>query len=128
MSNWTNKVYQPVGFVLLGVMVGVGLTLVIQGRMAASDIVLGVMYLLAVAVILVNNRNNNALFYSMLCLLGAILSILAWTHHRSLVGVIPGGVFSLIYASSAWQAHKKTRADKDLPSASLAALGQKNND
>lgn len=94
-------------------MIGAGLTLIIQGKVAASDIVLGVVYLLALAVILVNNKTKNALTYSMLCLLGAVLAIGAWTRHRSLFVVIPWGLFSLIYAYSAWLAHieqKKTRA------------------
>jgi len=95
-------------------MIGAGLTLVIQGRVATSDIVLGVVYLLAFAVILVNMRKNKALFYSMLCLWGAVLAIAAWTHHRSSVDVILWGFFSLVYAGSAWQVHveqKKIHAD-----------------
>lgn len=114
MRNWIGKVYQPIGFVLLGVMIGAGLTLILQGKVATSNIVLGVVFLLAIAVILVNNRNNNALYYSMLCLLGAVLAIGAWTRHRSLFSLIGWGIFSLIYASSAWLARikqKKTLAD-----------------
>ncbi len=130
MRNWIDKVYQPAGFVLLGVLIGAGFTLVIQGRVATSDIVLGVVYLLAIAVILVNKRNNNALFYFMLCLLGTVMAIAAWTHHRSSFGVCLWGFFSLIYAYSARQAHikqKKARTDQNLSGTSLAAQGLKSN-
>lgn len=62
LRKWIGSVGRPVGFILLGVMIGAGLTLVIQGRVATSDIVLGVVYLLAFAVILVNMRKNKAFF------------------------------------------------------------------
>ncbi|MGA9672543.1 MAG: hypothetical protein WBQ94_25230 [Terracidiphilus sp.] len=115
MRKWIAEVYRPAGFILLGALIGSGLTLAIQGRLSTPDIVGGVLWLLGFGIIVVNGRRSRALSSLAISLLWGGLAVEQWTHHRTPFSTIFPIILALIYASLAGIEHgerKKKRAEE----------------
>jgi hypothetical protein len=95
------KVYRAGGFVLLGALLGSGLTLAAEGKLSAPDMVRGPVFLLGLAILVVNGRRNKALFFLAICLCWAALAVGCWMRGKLSEAIIPA-VLVLVYAGSAW--------------------------
>ena len=116
MNKWIDKVYRPSGFVLLGALIGSGLTLTIQGKLSTVDMVRGPVFFLGLGILVVNGRRNKALFFLAICLCWAALALGSWMRGKLFEAIIPA-VLVLIYAGSAWfeLGEKKRKRSADVP-------------
>ena len=101
MTVWIEKIYRPVGFILLGGLIGSGLTLAAEGKLSAPDMVRGPVFLLGLGILVANGRRNKALFFLAICLCWASLAVGSWMRGKLTEAIIPA-VLVLIYAGSAW--------------------------
>jgi hypothetical protein len=109
MGKWIEKLYRPVGFMLLGALAGSGLTLAVLGKLSIPVIVPWMVGLLALGFLVAKGRRDKVLIFLVCGLLSAGNAASFWMRGGKLPDAILFTVLALIYVGSAWSEHGKQR-------------------
>jgi hypothetical protein len=108
MKKWIEKAYRPAGFILLGALAGSGLTLAIQGKLSTPYVVLGLAWVCALGILVVNGYRNKTLYFLAASLFCAGNATAYWMREKPLGGIV-FSVLALIYAYSTWTEHNRLK-------------------